>query len=191
MFKSKKAMSRDQFLANMYGYLTDTRTRLMREISTRYRAERETSRDDCLDSCDLASEENEREMSTMLSEREQLKVGQIDDALRRIESLNYGLCQMCGLEVSEERLQAIPLTRLCCDCQEERERKAKTRRRYEGQDYEGYQLGSIRAQEESNNDLLRSPGDESVPELLQRKRSHRGLGARLTQSSQHRRLSGT
>ena len=103
-----------------------------------------------MDSCDLASEENERELSTMLSERERLKVGQIDDALRRIASLKYGLCEMCGLEVTEERLNAMPFTRLCCDCQQEREHEAKTRRRYEEHDYEGYKLGSIHAQEESN-----------------------------------------
>jgi RNA polymerase-binding transcription factor len=150
MIKRKKAMRREQFLAKMREYLTGTKTRLIREIATQLRTERDASRDDCMDSCDLASEENERELSTMLSERERLKVGQIDDALRRIASLKYGLCEMCGLEVTEERLNAMPFTRLCCDCQQEREHEAKTRRRYEEHDYEGYKLGSIHAQEESN-----------------------------------------
>jgi DnaK suppressor protein len=150
MIKRKKAMRREQFLAKMHEYLTGTKTRLIREIATQLRTERDASRDDCMDSCDLASEENERELSTMLSERERLKVGQIDDAIRRIVSLKYGLCEMCGLEVTEERLNAMPFTRLCCDCQQEREHEAKTRRRYEEHDYEGYKLGSIHAQEESN-----------------------------------------
>lgn len=150
MIKRKKAMRREQFLAKMHEYLTGTNTRLIREIATQLRTERDASRDDCMDSCDLASEENERELSTMLSERERLKVGQVDDAIRRIASLKYGLCEMCGLEVTEERLNAMPFTRLCCDCQQEREHEAKTRRRYEEHDYEGYKLGSIHAQEESN-----------------------------------------
>jgi len=150
MIKRKKAMRREQFLAKMHEYLTGTKTRLIREIATQLRTERDASRDDCMDSCDLASEENERELSTMLSERERLKVGQIDDAIRQIASLKYGLCEMCGLEVTEERLNAMPFTRLCCDCQQEREHEAKTRRRYEEHDYEGYKLGSIHAQEESN-----------------------------------------
>ena len=150
MIKRKKAMRREQFLAKTHEYLTGTKTRLIREIATQLRTERDASRDDCMDSCDLASEENERELSTMLSERERLKVGQIDDALRRIASLKYGLCEMCGLEVTEERLNAMPFTRLCCDCQQEREHEAKTRRRYEEHDYEGYKLGSIHAQEQSN-----------------------------------------
>src|ERR1700681_4348273 len=106
MTKRKEAESRDQVLAKMHEYIADTKTRLMREIAARLRIERNAGRDDCMDSCDLASEENDREMSTMLSEREQLKVAQIDDALRRIASLKYGLCEICGLDISAERLQA-------------------------------------------------------------------------------------
>ena len=75
MIKRKKAMRREQFLAKMHEYLTGTKTRLIREIATQLRTERDASRDDCMDSCDLASEENERELSTMLSERERLESG--------------------------------------------------------------------------------------------------------------------
>ena len=115
-----------------------------------------------MDSCDLASEENERELSTMLSERERLKVGQIDDALRRIASLKYGLCEMCGLEVTEERLNAMPFTRLCCDCQQEQEHEARARRHYEKQDYDGYSLGSTHAPEENSVDKFRSSHFDSI-----------------------------
>lgn len=167
MIKRKKAIKRDQFLAKMHEYLTGTKTRLMREIADQFRTERDASRDDCMDSCDLASEENEREMSTKLSERERLKVAQIDDALRRIASLKYGLCEMCGLDITEERLNAMPFTRLCCDCQQEREHEAKTRRRDQEQDAEGYKLGSVHAQEESSHSPPRSSGNGSVMELLQ------------------------
>ena len=78
-----------------------------------------------------------------------------------------------GLDVTAERLNAMPFTRLCCDCQQEREREARARRRYEEQDYEGYKLGSIHAQEESNHDPLMSPGNESFLELLQTESGHR------------------
>jgi DnaK suppressor protein len=161
MIKRNKTMRRTRFVAKMQENLTTTKTRLLREIAAQLRTGRDTSRDDCMDSCDLASEENVRETSTMLSERERLKVAQIDDALRRIASLKYGLCEMCGLDVTEERLNAMPFTRLCCDCQQERKREAKTRRPYEEQNYEGYKVGSINAHEESNHDPLRSPRSES------------------------------
>ena len=58
-----------------------------------------------MDSCDLAFEENEREISTMLSERGRLKLGRIDDTLRRIVSPNHGLCEMCGLAIPWEAAQ--------------------------------------------------------------------------------------
>jgi DnaK suppressor protein len=158
MIKKIKAARREQLLRKMHESLTDTKTRLMREIAAQLRIEREAGRDDGMDSSDLASEENEREMSRMLSDRERLKMRQIDDALGRIASLKYGLCETCGLEIGAERLAAMPFTRLCCDCQQEREHEAKSRRRYAEEDYEGYDLGSIRAPEESSRDPLRSLG---------------------------------
>ena len=167
MIKSNKAARREQFLARMRDYLTGTKTRLIREVAAQLRTERDASRDDCMDSGDLASEESERELSTMLSECERLKIGQIDDALRRIASGKYGLCAMCGLEVAEDRLNAMPFALLCCDCQEEQEHEAKTRHCYEEHDYEGYELRPIHAQEESNHDPLRSPGNNSIFKLFQ------------------------
>jgi RNA polymerase-binding protein DksA len=147
MIEAKKAKRRGQFLANMQAYLTDTRTTLMGKIAVQLQTERDTDRDVCMDSCDLASEQNQREMRAMLSERERLKVEHIDDALQQIASLKYGACETCGLDVNEERLYAMPFTRLCCDCQQEREREAKTERHYEEPDYEGYKLGSSHAEE--------------------------------------------
>jgi DnaK suppressor protein len=173
MIKRKKAESREHFLAKMREYLIDIKTTLVREIATQLRTERETSRDDCMDSCDLASEENDREMSTMLSEREQLKLGQIDDALRRVAALTYGLCEMCGLDITAERLHAMPFTRLCWDCQQAREREAKVRRQYQKQDYDGYSLGSIHGQEESRRDPLTSGGNDSVLGAFRSEAGHR------------------
>jgi DnaK suppressor protein len=82
-----------------------------------------------MDSCDLASDESEREISTMLLEREGLKIAQVDSALRRIALLSYGICETCGLDIAKLRLSAMPFTGLCCDCQEEWERRAKAPRR--------------------------------------------------------------
>ena len=159
MTSKNKDMERDQFLVKARTSHTEMKTKLMREIATQLRNEREGTRDECLDSSDLASVESDREVSSMLSERDRLKVGQIDDALRRIASLKYGLCETCGLEITAERLDAMPFTRLCCDCQQDREREAKTRRYQEERDDGGYKFGSVPAQEEPNRDPLRSTGE--------------------------------
>jgi DnaK suppressor protein len=143
MIKRKQTVNRDRFLVKMHEYLIDSKMSLLREMRVQLQSQVDTSRDDCMDSGDLACEENEREMSTMLSERERLRVGQIDDAIERIVSQKYGFCEACGFEVTEERLNAMPFARLCCDCQQEQEREAKKRHRHEEQNYEAYAVGSI------------------------------------------------
>jgi DnaK suppressor protein len=148
MISKKAAAKRDIFLAKMHALLTAEKSKLVLESAAQLRSGRDLSRDDCMDSCDLAAEEHQREMSMMLSERERLKVGQIDEALRRIALHNYGLCEMCGLEVGAERLIAMPFTRLCCDCQQDREREAKTRRPHEEPAHQDHELRSAREQEE-------------------------------------------
>jgi DnaK suppressor protein len=64
---------------------------------------------------DTATETYEREMDEGLEEdaREQLR--QIEKALARIESGEYGRCEVCGKEIPLERLEATPSTTLCID----------------------------------------------------------------------------
>jgi RNA polymerase-binding transcription factor DksA len=83
-------MNRDQFLARMHEYLIDSKTKLLREMTTQLQTGRDASRDDGTDSGDLAFEENEREVSIMLSEREGIRIGRIDDAIGRIAARKYG-----------------------------------------------------------------------------------------------------
>ena len=45
--------------------------------------------------------------------REQLH--QVEKALARIESGEYGRCEVCGKEIPVERLEAVPWTTLCID----------------------------------------------------------------------------
>ena len=40
----------------------------------------------------------------------------IDKALKRIAEGGYGLCQECGEEISEARLEAVPYAAYCIDC---------------------------------------------------------------------------
>lgn len=64
---------------------------------------------------DTATETYERELDEGLEEdaREQLR--QVESALQRIESGEYGRCEICGKEIPVERLEAVPSTTLCID----------------------------------------------------------------------------
>jgi DnaK suppressor protein len=66
---------------------------------------------------DTASETYERELDQGLEEGVQQTLGEIDAALQRIDEGTYGTCLMCGKQISEQRLRAIPWARLCIDDQ--------------------------------------------------------------------------
>ncbi len=55
--------------------------------------------------------------------REQL--GQIDQALERIDEGTYGICQRCHQPIPVERLEALPFTPFCIECQMHLERQAE------------------------------------------------------------------
>lgn len=43
-------------------------------------------------------------------------VSEIDQALERLEAGTYGRCVLCGNELPEERLRAVPWAALCVPC---------------------------------------------------------------------------
>lgn len=46
----------------------------------------------------------------------QIKLTQIEAALKRIEEGEFGICVMCEDEISEKRLRAVPHAPTCLDC---------------------------------------------------------------------------
>jgi RNA polymerase-binding protein DksA len=70
---------------------------------------------------DFAEQATQRENDDVLNalnEDAKKIVGQINSALHRIESGEYGICTECGAEISEERLEIVPYAALCIKCAE-------------------------------------------------------------------------
>ena len=44
-------------------------------------------------------------------------LSEIDAALRRLEEGSYGLCESCAEPIPWERLEVLPMSRLCTPCQ--------------------------------------------------------------------------
>jgi DnaK suppressor protein len=146
--KKSAATARKKFLAKVREHLLDEKQRLDSELRSELEAEREGTKDEGMDTYDLASEERDREINFILSDRERVKSKSIEDAVSRLDDGSYGICESCGLEIGEERLEALPFTRLCRDCQQDQEREARTQRRVE--DERTYRkMGSSDADEES------------------------------------------
>jgi len=149
MAKKPAAANRKKFLASVRERLADMKAKLHDEIESELKAEREGNKDEGMDTYDLASEERDREINFILSDRERMKIKQIDDAIERIEDQTYGVCESCGLEIAEERLKAMPFTRLCRDCQQDQEREAKSQRRSDDERNTYRKLGSTDIDEEN------------------------------------------
>lgn len=73
------------------------------------------------DPLDRALSESNRVLELRERDRERKLLRKIRDALTRLEDGSYGICEVCGDEISEERLIARPETTLCINCKEEQE----------------------------------------------------------------------
>ncbi|MBL8287546.1 MAG: TraR/DksA C4-type zinc finger protein [Rubrivivax sp.] len=80
------------------------------------------------DEDDPPQRESEREMDMALSDFETQEVGEVSEALRRIETDAYGLCSNCGTEIPFDRLKAEPWAERCVPCESAREKALQRRR---------------------------------------------------------------
>ncbi|RMF22858.1 MAG: TraR/DksA family transcriptional regulator [Deltaproteobacteria bacterium] len=106
--------------------LLELRREILREIRHDLKEEREGEAADGRDTYDIASDERDREINLLLTDRERKKLLLVDDALRRVDSGEYGKCEECGEDIAEGRLEAMPFTRLCVTCQGEFEQAQRT-----------------------------------------------------------------
>jgi RNA polymerase-binding protein DksA len=74
-----------------------------------------------LDRDDLARNFASRERHLALRDAEQAQMAQIEKALERMASGNYGRCAGCGAVILLERLEIIPYATLCIRCQQEQD----------------------------------------------------------------------
>lgn len=72
---------------------------------------------------DLATDAYDREFSLDLASNERKLLYEIDEALKKIEEGSFGICEQCKSHIAKTRLKAIPYTRLCLKCQEEKEKR--------------------------------------------------------------------
>ena len=68
---------------------------------------------------DIGSESMEREQRFMLASQEGERLYRIDQGLRRLydDPERFGECQNCGKPISRERLDLLPESVFCADCQ--------------------------------------------------------------------------
>lgn len=68
---------------------------------------------------DQIQQKEANDMILRIVARDQLKLKQVDEAIKQINLGNYGKCQSCDCEIEEKRLMAMPLAQNCLECQED------------------------------------------------------------------------
>jgi RNA polymerase-binding transcription factor DksA len=58
----------------------------------------------------------ERQRTAALRARAEAHLDEVDRALARVASENYGICRSCRRPIGTERLTALPVTEVCIGC---------------------------------------------------------------------------
>lgn len=74
---------------------------------------------------DRATLESDRNFELRIRDRERKLINKIKEALDRLDTDEFGICEKCGEDISEARLKARPVTTLCIDCKTDEEREER------------------------------------------------------------------
>ena len=77
------------------------------------------------DFTDQASMETQSSFIFRIKERESRLIKKIKDALARLADGTFGICEECGEEIADQRLEARPITTLCITCKQKQETEEK------------------------------------------------------------------
>jgi len=65
---------------------------------------------------DVASDLAGQELAVTLERAERRQLARVEDALQRLATGGYGLCEACGHPIELARLRALPWAAVCRDC---------------------------------------------------------------------------
>jgi DnaK suppressor protein len=102
--------------------LEDRQVELRRMVSNRQQDGRNQGEDVAQDIADKAASSYNKEFLFTQSTNERQMLGMVDSALGRIREGTFGECISCGNEINPKRLDAVPWTRYCIECQEKLEK---------------------------------------------------------------------
>jgi DnaK suppressor protein len=110
---------RDNILDSMNGVAKDT---------LRSRAEGSEASAFGMHQADAGSDAYDRDFALSLLSQEQDALYEIEEALKRVETGEYGVCEMSGKPIAHARLEAIPFARYTVECQAQIEKHNKIQR---------------------------------------------------------------
>lgn len=105
-------------------FLLDKKKEIINKLSEFYSESKEVETGIAQDLVDKAESSYTKEFLLSLSDSERQQLFFIDEAIKRIETSDFGLCQMCHKEIGLKRLDVIPWTLYCIHCQQKTEEES-------------------------------------------------------------------
>jgi len=105
--------------------LADKKEQIIRKLTDKITESKDMDSNVAQDMVDKAETSYTKEFLLSLSDGERKQLLQIDEALKRLEHGEFGVCQSCQKEIGLKRIAVIPWTPFCIDCQEKQEEELK------------------------------------------------------------------
>jgi len=97
--------------------LEQAREQLGRRVARKTSEGREVTPDVPVDAAEQALMSYTKELVFSQGQNETQVLQMVTAALRRLDEGTYGVCRSCGREIGSKRLDAMPWTDLCIECQ--------------------------------------------------------------------------
>ena len=96
--------------------LLKEREQIVGEVKQTYESSQQVGQDGIQDIGDEAANVYNKQILLSLNEGERLRLQEVDEALDRIASGTYGICEECGGPISLKRLEVRPVAKYCVPC---------------------------------------------------------------------------
>ncbi len=147
-------MARRDALIRLHKSLQSLKKDILRKLAEELDSLRNLKDSDSTgDAADVAFEAGSDEMMSHLAEMDARELTQIERALVRLKQGTYGQCESCGCRIPVGRLNALPYTTLCINCQRELEKYPGWQDRGEGNWDKVYDNGVTPLEEQREVDL--------------------------------------
>lgn len=105
--------------------LLEERMDLLADLQRVTNGEKNKDRSEAMDPVDLADASYSADYSLAWTEKINRRIREIDESLLRIKDGSYGICQLCGEDIPEGRLEVRPNAKYCAQCKEDLEKRGE------------------------------------------------------------------
>lgn len=105
-------------LASFKAKLEEIRFTIIGDVKDKYKTKKDDLNEQMADIADDAAQSYDRQLVLEFEEQELKKLRLVEDAIKKMNDGQYGICSECQKPIPEARLKVIPFTEHCIDCLE-------------------------------------------------------------------------